>query len=99
MVNSGYKISIALCTYDDGQHLPAQLDSIATQNRLPDELVACDDKSNDGTVEISNRFAHLCSMSESVKAANFVPGKNLRLLWRVITEFLAPNRQSGPNGI
>ncbi len=57
MINSGYKISIALCTYNGAQHLPAQLDSIATQRRLPDELVVCDDQSNDDTVEIIRRFA------------------------------------------
>ncbi len=57
MVNSGYKISIALCTFNGAQHLPAQLNSIAIQHRLPDELVVCDDQSNDDTVEIIKRFA------------------------------------------
>jgi len=58
MVSSKFKISVALCTYNGARHLPAQLDSIATQHRLPDELVICDDRSDDGTVEISKRFAH-----------------------------------------
>jgi len=57
MVNSGYKISIALCTFNGAQHLPAQLNSIAIQHRLPDELVVCDDQSNDDTVEIIKGFA------------------------------------------
>lgn len=57
MVSSKFKISVALCTYNGAQHLSAQLDSIATQQRLPDEVVICDDRSDDGTVEISKRFA------------------------------------------
>ncbi|MDQ3753713.1 MAG: glycosyltransferase family 2 protein [Acidobacteriota bacterium] len=58
MVSSKFKISVALCTYNGARHLPTQLDSIAAQHRLPDELVICDDRSDDDTVEISKRFAH-----------------------------------------
>ena len=32
-------ISVALCTYNGEQFLPSQLASIASQTRLPDELV------------------------------------------------------------
>lgn len=51
------KISVALCTYNGAKYLQQQLDSIATQTRPPDELVACDDASNDETVAILKRFA------------------------------------------
>lgn len=50
-------ISIALCTYNGAAYLPEQLRSIAAQSRLPDELVICDDRSTDGTVEILEEFA------------------------------------------
>lgn len=50
------KISVALCTYNGAQYLQEQLHSIAQQTRLPDELVICDDKSNDNTIEIINSF-------------------------------------------
>ena len=50
-------ISVALCTYNGAVYLQEQLDSIANQSRLPDELVVCDDVSSDGTVEILEAFA------------------------------------------
>lgn len=51
------KISVALCTYQGERFLQQQLDSLAGQTRLPDELVACDDASRDRTWEILERFA------------------------------------------
>ncbi len=51
------KFSVALCTYNGSRYLRSQLDSIASQSRLPDELVICDDASTDNTVEIITEFA------------------------------------------
>lgn len=52
------KLSIAMCTYNGAAYLLEQLESIAAQTRLPDELVVCDDRSNDGfTREIVRAFA------------------------------------------
>lgn len=42
-------ISIALCTYNGEAHLPAQWDSLLKQERLPDEVIICDDRSTDNT--------------------------------------------------
>jgi hypothetical protein len=50
-------ISIALATYQGQQHLPEQLHSLACQTRRPDELVVCDDGSNDRTQDIVRDFA------------------------------------------
>lgn len=50
-------ISIALCTYNGSRHLPAQLDSIRMQTRLPAELIVCDDGSSDGTFTLIEQFA------------------------------------------
>ncbi len=50
-------ISVALCTCDGARHLGAQLDSLARQTRLPDELVALDDNSSDESVRILEDFA------------------------------------------
>ncbi len=50
-------VSIALCTYDGERYLQEQLDSIAAQTRLPDEMVVCDDGSQDETVPILQNFA------------------------------------------
>jgi glycosyltransferase involved in cell wall biosynthesis len=51
------RISVALCTYNGERFLPRQLDSIAQQTRLPDELVVCDDRSIDRTVSEVRKFA------------------------------------------
>src|SRR5262249_46844155 len=40
-------ISVAMCTYNGARYLGEQLQSIAAQTRLPDELVVCDDHSED----------------------------------------------------
>jgi len=50
-------ISVAMCTFNGERFLRAQLDSIASQDRLPDELVICDDGSSDGSAEIVRDFA------------------------------------------
>ncbi|TFH08663.1 MAG: glycosyltransferase [Nitrosomonadales bacterium] len=50
-------ISIALATYNGERYIGEQLDSIASQTRLPDELVISDDASTDSTLEIVSKFA------------------------------------------
>lgn len=54
---TNHKISIAMCTFNGARYLQAQLDSIASQTRSPDEVVICDDRSDDGTSKILQRFA------------------------------------------
>jgi len=49
-------ISVALCTYNGERFLRDQLDSIAAQTLLPAELVVCDDRSQDGTLDILEEF-------------------------------------------
>jgi hypothetical protein len=49
-------ISVAMCTYNGAEYLREQLESMAKQTRLPDELVVCDDRSKDATVEIVQEF-------------------------------------------
>lgn len=51
------RLSIAMATYNGARFLPQQLDSFAAQDRLPDELVVCDDGSSDGTMDILHAFA------------------------------------------
>jgi hypothetical protein len=66
-------ISIAMCTYNGGRFLPMQLQSIAEQRRLPDELIICDDASGDGSNEIIHEFAERVDLSVRV----FTNGTNL----------------------
>jgi len=51
------RISVALCTYNGARFLAEQLESIALQTRSPDELIVCDDRSSDETVQIIEDFA------------------------------------------
>lgn len=51
------RFSVAMCTYNGVRFLRPQLDSIATQTRLPDELVICDDASTDHTRAVVTEFA------------------------------------------
>jgi glycosyltransferase involved in cell wall biosynthesis len=48
-------ISVAMCTYNGERYLQQQLDSIFSQEYLPEELVICDDGSTDATVSIIER--------------------------------------------
>lgn len=51
------KISVALCTYNGSRFLGEQLESIARQTRIPDELIISDDRSSDDSAEIARKFA------------------------------------------
>ncbi|MDQ1000807.1 glycosyltransferase involved in cell wall biosynthesis [Neobacillus niacini] len=54
--NLQLKISIAMCTYNGEEFIREQLDSFLNQTRLPDELIICDDRSNDNTIQIIKEF-------------------------------------------
>lgn len=49
-------ISVALCTYNGERYIEEQLLSILSQSLSVDEIVICDDRSTDGTVEIIKRI-------------------------------------------
>ncbi|MCA1576797.1 MAG: glycosyltransferase family 2 protein [Acidobacteria bacterium] len=51
------RISVAMCSYNGAEFLPAQLASIAEQTRVPDEIVVCDDASTDDTRRVLESFA------------------------------------------
>ncbi|MBS1838360.1 MAG: glycosyltransferase [Actinobacteria bacterium] len=50
-------VSVALCTRNGAQWIREMLDSLASQSRLPDELVVADDHSDDATMSIIAEFA------------------------------------------
>jgi glycosyltransferase involved in cell wall biosynthesis len=54
-------ISIAMATYNGERFLEEQLSSLNAQDRLPNELVVCDDGSTDQTSEILAQFAKRAS--------------------------------------
>lgn len=51
------RVSVAMCTFNGERFLRQQLESIADQERLPDELVVCDDGSRDASLEILQEFS------------------------------------------
>ena len=67
------KISVALCVYNGARFLGEQLQSIAAQERRPDELVVCDDDSSDETVAVVRRFAAECPFEVRLE----INGRNL----------------------
>ncbi|MCE5174407.1 MAG: glycosyltransferase [Bacteroidales bacterium] len=50
------KISVAMTTYNGCHYILEQLDSIYLQTRKPDEVIICDDRSSDDTIQIINSF-------------------------------------------
>jgi glycosyltransferase involved in cell wall biosynthesis len=56
-------ISVAMCTFNGERFLRQQLESIASQERRPDELVVCDDGSSDSTNAILADFAQRAPFS------------------------------------
>ncbi len=55
--NKRLSLSIALASYNGESYIREQLDSIARQTRLPDELIIPDDASADSTEDIVFGFA------------------------------------------
>lgn len=51
------KISVAMATYNGERFVRDQLESLAAQTRLPDELVVSDDCSTDNTIAVIEDFA------------------------------------------
>jgi glycosyltransferase involved in cell wall biosynthesis len=51
------KTSVAMCTYNGSRYLRDQLESIALQTHLPDELIICDDGSTDETIPLVSEFS------------------------------------------
>lgn len=57
MYSNRKSIGVVLCTYNGGQYLRQQLDSILAQTRAPNQILILDDCSKDHTVEIIKEYA------------------------------------------
>jgi glycosyltransferase involved in cell wall biosynthesis len=64
------RISVVMATYQGERFLPEMLDSLATQSRLPDELVVRDDASGDATIRVLEDFARRAPF-----AVRVIPGE------------------------
>ena len=71
-------LSIAMCTCNGEAHVEEQLNSIAAQKHLPDELIVCDDVSTDGTLRVLDAFARNSPFPVRIhsNAANVGSNKN-----------------------
>ena len=56
-MNPPLRISVAMTAYNGERFIRAQLESLAWQTRLPNELVVSDDGSTDRTLEVVRHFA------------------------------------------
>jgi glycosyltransferase involved in cell wall biosynthesis len=50
------KISVAIATYNGAKYITHQIESLLNQTLRPHEIIVCDDRSNDGTIEILRRY-------------------------------------------
>lgn len=67
------KVSLALCTFNSSKFLQEQLDSFLRQTHLPDELVVCDNHSEDNTIALLKKFQETAPFPVRI----FENGKNL----------------------
>jgi glycosyltransferase involved in cell wall biosynthesis len=63
-------VSIALATYNSERFLRKQLDSIYNQSYKNIEVIACDDQSTDGTVEILDEYKKMRGLQYYINNSN-----------------------------
>jgi len=85
-------ISVALCTYNGAPYLREQLDSLLAQTYPNIEIVAVDDGSTDGTLEILNEYRQRdARLRVESNARNLGPAKNFERAMSLCTgDFIAP---------
>lgn len=64
---SDARVSVVLCTYNGQRFLDTQLRSIAAQTLPPIEIIACDDGSTDGTVDLLAEFARSSAIPLAIR--------------------------------
>lgn len=69
-------ISIAMATYNGAKYLRAQLDSLYSQTKVPDEIVVCDDCSSDDTIKILEEFHKNKGLKYLINDTNLGVNKN-----------------------
>ena len=70
------KISIALCTYNGSKYLTEQLESLKNQTVKADEIIVCDDRSTDNTVEILEQYKDILNIKIFINEFNLGTTKN-----------------------
>ena len=60
-------VSVCMCTYNGNKYIRGQLLSIYQQTRKPDEVIICDDGSDDGTVSVIEEFIRKRNLEDKWK--------------------------------
>jgi glycosyltransferase involved in cell wall biosynthesis len=74
-----------MCTYNGAKFLPAQLESIASQSRRPDEILICDDGSTDETQSVVKNFAGELPVSLYINEKNLGSMRNFEKAIKLCT--------------
>jgi len=70
------KVSVAIATYNGEKYLAEQLDSLYSQTRQPDEVIAVDDCSKDNTVKILDEYSKKYNVKFYINDRNLGIAKN-----------------------
>ncbi len=82
------KVSLIIPVYNEEHHIRGCLDSIATQNVLPDEVIIVDNNCSDKTIEIAKKYEFVTIVTEKnqgrahARSAGFNAAKN-QILGRI----------------
>jgi glycosyltransferase involved in cell wall biosynthesis len=70
-------VSVVIPSYNGGRHIEKAILSVLRQQRVPDEILICDDNSTDDTLEICRRYKDLLSIhTNPAGPSGFVRGWN-----------------------
>ncbi|MGH0949605.1 glycosyltransferase [Bacillus mycoides] len=64
------KVSVVMTTYNGEKYVYEQLNSIYEQTQLPNEVIICDDRSTDKTVQIINEFIEKHNLRNWILSVN-----------------------------
>jgi len=73
------QVTLVFTVLNEAASLPVLLDSIASQTRLPDEVIACDGGSSDGTVALLRNERRFPMRVIEALGANISQGRNLAI--------------------
>lgn len=79
------RVSVAMATYNGEKYLKEQLDSLYSQTVVPDEIVVCDDCSNDRTIDILEEYHQKKGLKYYINSSNLGVNKNFEKAIRLCT--------------
>lgn len=78
-MNDGLRVSLIFTVLNEAAALPALLDSLAVQTRMPDEVVVCDGGSRDNTVALLHAEQRFTLRIIVTPGANISRGRNVAI--------------------